>query len=291
MPTFDTPGPITVTLELGLGDVQIVASDRSDTLVEVRPSDPSKRSDTAAAEQTRVEYAGGNLVIKAPKGWRQWSPWGGKESIDVRIDLPSGSRVNGSAGVASLRCTGRLGACRFRTGVGDIRLEQTGSVELTAGAGDITVDAVDGKADITSAGAITIGRIDGPAVIKNRNGDTWIGEVTGEARVNAANGAISVDRARAGMAAKTANGDVRLGEVERGSVVAETALGTVEVGVRNGVPAWLDLETKFGAVQNDLDVVERPGPGEDTVDLHARTSLGDITIHRSFASVDRRAEP
>ena len=42
MPTFDTPEPITVTLELGVGDVRITASDRADTVVEVRPSDPAK---------------------------------------------------------------------------------------------------------------------------------------------------------------------------------------------------------------------------------------------------------
>ena len=42
MKTFDTPAPITVSLELGVGDVQIEASDRTDT-TEVRPSDPRRR--------------------------------------------------------------------------------------------------------------------------------------------------------------------------------------------------------------------------------------------------------
>ncbi len=284
MPTFDTPEPISVTLELGLGDVRIVASDCTDTVVDVRPSDPSKKSDVAAARQTRVEYARGSLVVKAPKGWRQWTPWGGHESIDVRIDLPAGSHVRGVAGVAALRCTGRIGECRYRTGVGDVQLEQSGPVELKAGAGDVTVDVVVGGAEITTAGAVRIGRVDGPAVIKNRNGHTSIGEVTGETRVNAANGAISIDLAHAGVAAKTANGDVRLAEVARGSVVAQSAFGAVEVGVRDGVAAWLDLETKFGTVQNDLDAVQRPEPGEDALEVHAHTSMGDITIHRSFVS-------
>jgi DUF4097 and DUF4098 domain-containing protein YvlB len=101
--------------------------------------------------------------------------------------------------------------------------------------------------------------------------------------VNAANGTISIDLARAMVAAKTANGDARLGEVERGAVVAHSAFGTVEVGVRDGVAAWPDLDTKFGSVQNNLDAAERPAPGEDAVDVHARTSYGDITVHRSSA--------
>jgi hypothetical protein len=281
MPTFDTPDPISVTLELGLGDIRIVASDRTDTVVDVRPSDPAKKADAAAAKQTRVEYSSGSLVVKAPKGWRQWTPWGGHESIDVQIQLPAGSQVHGQAGVAALHCIGRIGECRYRTGVGDIQLEQAGPAELKAGAGDVTVDFVTGKAEITTAGAIRIGRIDGPAVIKNRNGDTSIGEVEGETRVNAANGAISIDLAHAGVAAKTANGSIRLGEVARGSVVAHSAFGSVELGVRDGVAAWLDLETKFGTVQNDLDAVERPELGEDAVEVHAHTSMGDISIHRS----------
>ena len=86
------------------------------------------------------------------------------------------------------------------------------------------------------------------------------------------------------VGAKTANGDVRVGEVARGAVVAQTAFGKVEIGVLDGVAAWLDLNTKFGRVQNDLGAAEQPAPGEEAVEVRARTSFGDITIHRSFAS-------
>lgn len=284
MPTFDTPEPISVTLEVGVGDVRIVASDRSDTTVDVGPSDREKKADVTAAAQTLVEYASGRLVIKAPKGWRQWT-LRKTGSIDVQIGLPAGSQLGGEAGVAALRCSGRIGECRYRTGVGDIKLDQAGPVDLRTGAGDTTVDRAVGKVEIsTGSGAVAIGSIDGPAVVRNSNGDTWIGEVTGDARVNAANGRISVDQAHATVAAKTANGDVRLGEVTRGGVLAESGFGKVEVGIRDGVAAWLDLNTRFGIVQNDLDASERPEPGEDAVEVRARTSYGDITVRRSFAN-------
>jgi hypothetical protein len=290
MPTFDTPEPISVSIDLGyhVADIRIAASDRTDTVVEVRPSDPLKKSHAALAEQTLVQYASGTLLIGAPKRWRQWTRWGGSESIDVRIQLPTGSQVHGTAGVGSLRCTGRLGQCRFRTGVGDIRIEEAGPLELKAGAGEVTVDVANGGADVRTAGAIHVGSVDGAATIKNSNGDTWIGEVTGEARLTAANGAISVDLARADVAAKSANGDVRLGEVAHGAVVAQSAFGAVEIGIRDGVAAWLDLETKFGTVQNDLDASEHPGSEEDVVEVHAHTSMGNITIHRSFASATQK---
>ncbi|HKX70475.1 MAG TPA: hypothetical protein VJM75_04570, partial [Acidimicrobiales bacterium] len=118
MPTFHTPEPISVTVELGVGDLRIVASDRTDTMVEVRPSDAAKKADVTAAEQTRVEYAGGRLLIKAPKSWRQFTWRGGGESVDVQVELPAGSHLRGETGVAALRCQGRLGECRYKTGVG-----------------------------------------------------------------------------------------------------------------------------------------------------------------------------
>ena len=209
MPSFDTPEPISVTVELGVGDIWIAASDRSDTVVDVRPSDGAKKADVAAAQQTRVEYANGRLLIKAAKRRRQYTFRGGGESIVVQIDLPAGSQVRGEAGVATFHCTGRLGECRLRTGVGEIHVDQAGAVDLRTGFGDITIDRAAGHADITTgSGALQIGVIDGTAVVKNSNGDTGIGAVTGDLRVNAANGKIVVDQAEAAVAAKTANGEI-----------------------------------------------------------------------------------
>jgi Putative adhesin len=284
MRTFDTPEPISITVGLGVGDIRIAASDRADTAVDVRPSDPAKKADVSAAQQTKVEYAGGRLDIRAPKPWRKWTPWGGHGSVDVRIDVPAGSTLSGESSVGSLSCSGRIGSCRFRIGVGDIRVEEAGPIELVTGAGDIDVDAVERGAEVkTGSGAVRIRSVDGTAVVRNGNGETWLGEVTGDARVSAANGNISVDVAREGAVAKTANGNVRLGDVERGTVVAQSAFGAIEVGVREGVAAWLDLDTKFGHVKNDLDVADRPGRGEDAVEVHASTSYGDISVRRSFA--------
>ncbi|HTG46835.1 MAG TPA: hypothetical protein VK646_04195 [Actinomycetota bacterium] len=291
MPTFDTPGPIAVSLELGVGDIDIIATDRTDTIVDVRPADPAQEKDVVRARQTRVEFANGTLLVKPPKGWRYWAPWGGQGAIDVRIDVPTASTVRGSAGVGALRCTGRLGACRFRTGVGEITIERAAAVEVHAGAGDVRLGEIEGRADVKTAGAISIERIDGPAAIKNSFGDTWIGEITGEGRINAANGAISVDLAGAGVVAKTANGNVRLDEVVGGSVVAQTGLGSVRIGVRDGVPAWLDLQTKFGHVRNDLAEAQAPEAGEDAVEITAHTAMGDIAVHRSSMSSSGKDAP
>ena len=285
MPTFATPIAISLSVELGVGNLRIVAADRTDTTVEVRPSDAANSSDVTAAEQTRVELDAGRLLIKAPKGWRHWTLRGGGESIDVEVSLPAGSDVGVQAGVAALRCAGHLGRCRLKTGVGEIRVEQAGPLQVKTGAGDITVERAVGHAELaTGSGTVRIAGIDGTAEIKNSNGDTWIGEVTGELTVRAANGGITVEHAHAGVAARTANGDIRLGEVASGAVVAQTASGKLEIAIRDGVAAWVDLNTRYGLVHSSLQDADRPQPGEDTVEVRARSSFGDITVQRSPAT-------
>ena len=73
MPTYETPEPITATVDLAMGDVRISADDRGATVVEVHPSDASNKEDVKVAELTRVEYANERLLVKAPK-LRSWSP-------------------------------------------------------------------------------------------------------------------------------------------------------------------------------------------------------------------------
>lgn len=284
MPTFDTPGPISVAISLIAGDVRITASDRSDTVVTVSPSDSSKESDVSAAQQTRVEYGNGRLLIRAPRNWKQYMPFSGDESIDVAIELPAGSNVEGEASAADFRCAGRLGECRFTTAAGSIRLDDTGPLHLTSSAGRITVNRVAGRAEVSTAGEVSITRVDGPATIKNLNGATRVGEVTGDLRCSSANGDISIDRALAAVDAKTASGSVRVGEVRRGSVALGTAFGDLEVGIREGTAARLDLRTQFGRVHNSLTASDGPQQSEQTVEVRARTSYGDIVIRRSEPS-------
>jgi DUF4097 and DUF4098 domain-containing protein YvlB len=280
MPTFDTPEPISATVELTLGDVRISASDRTDTVVGVEPSDASNDEDRKAAEQTRVEYANGQLLVKAPK-LHYWVPRRTGGSITVTIELPAGSDVKGTAGMADFHCDGPLGECQIKTGLGDIRLDRTQGLIIKSATGDISVDRVAGHADVkVGSGDLRVRELDSTAVIKNSNGDTWVGVAGGDLRVNAANGNIAVDLAQATVGAKSANGDVRLGEVVRGSVVLETHLGDLEVGIREGTAAWLDVRSTAGKVHNALEAADAPGPSAETVEVRARTTVGDVVVRR-----------
>lgn len=282
MPTFDTPEPISVTLTLGAGDATITASDRSDTVVQVRPTDESAGDDVRAADETRVEFADGRLQVRAPKRWKRYSPFSDGGSTDIVIELPSGSHLQAETAMAALRGEGRLGDCRVKTSAGDIQLGQTAALHASTAAGDIAVGHVAGRAEVTTAsGDIRIGAVDGAAVVKNSNGDSWIGEARSDLRLTGANGGLAVDRAGGTVTAKTANGTIRLGELVRGSAVLETAFGDIEVGVREGTAALLDASTGYGSVRNELEASDGPQPSDEKADLRARTGFGDVIVRRS----------
>lgn len=280
MPTFDTPEPISVTIDLPLGDVRMRAGDGDVTVVDVRPSDASNREDHEAAEQTRVEYYNERLLVRAPK-LRSWLSRSDGGSIDVTIELPAGSHVNAAMGSANFESDGRLGDCRIKTGIGHIRLDRADTLNLKNGAGDVSADRVTGHADVTAgSGDVRLHELDSSAVIKNSNGDTWVGVANGDLRLKAANGNIAVDLAHATVGAKCANGDIRLSDVARGSVVLETRVGDLEVGIREGTAAWLDVSATAGRLHNALEAVDTPDASAKTVEVRARTTLGEIVIRR-----------
>jgi DUF4097 and DUF4098 domain-containing protein YvlB len=281
MPKFETPQPITVTVDIFLGHVEIIASDRTDTTVEVRPTDPAKKDDVRAARETEVDFDAGDLTVRAPRGWRVYA-LGANPSIDVTVKVPAGSRLHGNASLGRFVVTGELGQCKLKTSVGNLQLEKAGPVEMQTHGGNITIDHVVSRANIaTGTGTVRIRAVEGSAVIKNSNGDSTVREVVGELRVNAASGNVTVERLSGSVTAKTASGSIRVGDVSRGSLQLETSVGELEVGIHPGSAAYLDVNTKAGTVQNLMEAADQPAPSEEVVRVYARTSFGDIIIRRA----------
>jgi DUF4097 and DUF4098 domain-containing protein YvlB len=280
MPKFDTPEPISASIEPGVGSVTVVAGERTDTVVEVRPSDPGDESDRDAAERTTVEFAAGTLTVRGPK----INPlsWSNKtRSIHVTVELPAGSHLHGKSGMGDLTATGRLGDLTYKTSLGHIRFDEAASVSLTSGTGNVQGNRVSGKASVTTAGQVHIRELLGGGALNNSNGSTVVGAAGGPLKVRAANGDITVQEGGDDLEARTANGAVRVLDAVRGSLTLETAMGEIEVGVRAGSAAWLDVKTKFGQVRNEMASAAAPGADTDTVEIHASTAFGDVTVRRA----------
>ncbi|MET7495376.1 DUF4097 family beta strand repeat-containing protein [Streptomyces sp900116325] len=278
MPSFDTPEPISVTAHVEAGSIQFTGGDRPDTVVEVRPRDPKRDQDVRAADQTEVTYTSGVLTIRTPKS----NLFGRTGTVDVTAELPTGSRIDMTGAWVQVLGEGRLGEVRVKTSSGDVRLDTTGPLQLTASHGSITVDRVEGMAEIsTSSGSLRVGLVDGPAVLKNSHGTTTVGAATGELRVSGANGDIEIRRAEDSVTATTAHGTLRVGDVARGTVQLETSYGAIEVGVREGTAAWLDVSSGSGQVRNTLTASQAPEGTEDSVKVRARTRYGNIDVRRA----------
>jgi DUF4097 and DUF4098 domain-containing protein YvlB len=217
MHTFDTPTPITTTLDIPAGRIQIIAADRPDTTVDVQPASPAKNRDVKAAEQTTVEYTDGVLRIQTPTN-RKNQLLGPSGAIEVTVQLPAGSHVEGKAASAELRVVGRLGDLSFDGAYHHIKVDEAAGVRLTALDGDVQV-----------------GRLHGPADISTQRGDVQIAEaVRGTLKLSTQSGDITVNAA-AGVSA---------------SLDAGTGHGRVDNSLKNDGATDLDIHatTSYGDI-------------------------------------------
>ncbi|MFD8211176.1 DUF4097 family beta strand repeat-containing protein [Streptomyces sp. NPDC059695] len=180
MQKFATAAAIVTTLTVPAGRIRLIASDRTDTTVDVLPADPSKSRDVNTAEQTEVAYADGVLRIEVPKA-KNGVLGNGLGSIEVTVQLPAGSRVEAQAAATELRTTGRLGDLTFQGAYGEIVIDEAADLTLTATDGDVQVGRLTGSADITAArGDIRIAEATGGTLaLTTQKGDITVGAATG----------------------------------------------------------------------------------------------------------------
>lgn len=178
MQQFETPAPIAAVLDIPAGRVQLIAADRADTTVEVRPADPSKRRDVQAAEEATVEYRDGILQITAAV---RHQILGSSGSLEVTVQLPAGSRVEVKAASAELRAVGRFGDVAYDGAHGAIKIDEAARARLTTQAGDVYVGRLNGPAEISTAkGDIQVAEaVSGAVVLRTQAGNVTVGAARG----------------------------------------------------------------------------------------------------------------
>jgi DUF4097 and DUF4098 domain-containing protein YvlB len=267
MPEFDTPKPINVSIRLGGGSIDIVAEDRTTTVVEVEPFDHSETA-TEAARNARVELHGTQLFIAAPDTSTSWL-WRRSTRLRVTAHVPADSSLSAKVASADLAARGRYSTVQLNMASGDSYVERvTGDLSVNTASGDLTVGTVGGSVQAHSA-----------------SGDIAIGHVVGDISVHAASGDLNVDDAGASVNANSASGDIQVGAVRRGQVKLKSASGDVVVGVATGTGVWLDLSTVSGSAHHDLAMTGSNAAVEDAnVHLQVRTMSGDISVRRATAA-------
>ncbi|TFV54527.1 hypothetical protein E4P42_25685 [Mycobacterium sp. PS03-16] len=269
MPTFPTPQPITVDIEVAAGAVHLVAGDTTETTVDVRPRDPSRDADVKAAEQTQIDFHQNRLSVRTPMPWIML---GRRGAVELSVTVPAGSRLTAAVASASVRADGRYAECR-----------------LSSASGAMSVEAVTGHVRADSAsGDVTVHRVSGAVTVSTASGDAAVGELSGDLKFQTASGALSVDRLHGRLSAQSASGSVTVRTATTGAISVQTASGGLAVGIPEGTAAQLDLHTRSGVVTNTLQPAGGPSHGDETLAVRARTASGDISIHRA---VQRPAVP
>ncbi|MGW2678302.1 DUF4097 family beta strand repeat-containing protein [Streptomyces sp. NPDC001436] len=215
MQKFATPAPVSAVLDIPAGRIQLIAADRSDATVDVRPANPARGRDVKAAEQITVDFQDGVLrVTAAPVKNRLLGHSG---AVEVTVQLPAGSRVEAKAAAADLRGVGRLGDVVFDGAHAQVKLDETASARLSVQAGDVT-----------------LGRVGGPAEISTQKGDITIAEaVRGALTLSTQHGDISVGAARgvsASLDAGTAYGRIHNALTHDGAATPLTIHATTAYG-------------------------------------------------------------
>jgi hypothetical protein len=175
MPTFATPGPIAVTVQVAGAQVRVTASDRTDTVVLVEPIDEASRSDVKVASKTKIGFAGGQLSVKTT------TPGDKSGSVAITIDLPAGSSLAAYLAHSSVHVDGPVGRCELHQASGQVQLDRIDALQANIATGEVAIGHITARADgsitaTTASGAVRIGRMThGKAKLMSGSGNIEVG--------------------------------------------------------------------------------------------------------------------
>jgi DUF4097 and DUF4098 domain-containing protein YvlB len=264
MPEFPCDGPIDARVNLGSGDVTIVAEDRSTVLVTLEPEHNNETS-RAIIDATRVDMTNNALTIEVPsnKGFGFMRRGG---SLRITVRLPLDSRIDVSTASADVTATGRLGSSTVKTASGDLRLDEV--------AGDFVRNSASGDSQIN--------RVRGSLKVDHASGDLRVATIDGDLRLRTASGDANIEAVSGSIKVHSASGDIRIGSISNGETSINSASGDVAVGVAEGTAVWLDVTTLSGDTRSELEMPGGEPAGKPaTLKLAVHTVSGDVVIRRA----------
>ena len=274
MHNFETPGSVSLQIQLPSGRVVVTTADEPRTSVELISTGrrgPDAFDDVIVRADERH---GGHVITIEQKDRFRWGPiqitWG--SDLEVRITCPPGSDLELSGGSTDLQVDGELGDVSARSASGDIRLDTVRKkLQVKTASGDISVGTIDsGGSVVTVSGDLDVGSFEGALTARAVSGDTRIRRIRGPLNVT------------------TTSGDVSLDSVEAGEVRMQTVSGDARIGVARGTRVWIDAVSVSGDLGSELGLADQaPGAesdaeqGGELVPLHVKTVSGDVAIVRA----------
>ena len=262
--TFETPGELTLAVEVPTGRIEIESTSGTTTEVEL----DIRGGDEAAEllEEARIEQRGQEVVVEVED--QRWSRFWRRLDIRLKIRAPEGANLKVTTASADLRGQGRFGWLEAEAASGDIEVEElTGAATAKAASGDVRLPSVGGSATVNVAsGDVRLGRVEGEVLVRSASGDVTLADAGGDISIN------------------TASGDQRIEAVTAGSVDLKSASGDIRVGIREGSNLWVDARGMSGDLSSEVALDDEPPTGNDDaplVELRAASMSGDIDVVRA----------
>jgi DUF4097 and DUF4098 domain-containing protein YvlB len=267
---FETHEPVSLYAELGKGHLTVTAEDTTETTVNVTG---------AHSEEVVVEQRGNQIAVVAPRRGIGFLG-GGEPSLEVTVTVPEGSDLITKTGSADQTANGSFGLAKVKAGSGDIRFDRfTGHVVIDTGSGDIVIGQVGADLRIKSgSGDVEVGNVAGTVGISTGSGDIKVGATKAAAMIKSGSGDLSIQSAESDVSLSSASGDLTVAAMHRGSLTAKNASGDIRVGIPAGTPVWTDISSMTGRIGSDLEGAGQPEPGQDYVEVRAKTLSGDIVL-------------
>jgi hypothetical protein len=267
--TFTATSPQDVYVEIGSGEVQVLATDTDQVVVDIEGRD---------AEHVVVDQDGDEVrvVARARTGFLS-----GFQGLKVHVLTPRGSNLATRLGSAGVTVEGPLEHVRIQTGSGQVVLDEVGQDALVkTGSGEVAVRSVGGESEIkTGSGDIGVGHLGGAARLSTGSGDIEVGRADAPISFKTGSGDIVVRDAHGGQAQLSAgSGQLEVTRMSSGIAQLKNASGDIKIGVPAGTPVWTDISSVSGHVRSSIPATGAPRDGQDHVEVTARTVSGDVYL-------------
>ncbi|HYL93816.1 MAG TPA: DUF4097 family beta strand repeat-containing protein [Alphaproteobacteria bacterium] len=177
-------------------------------------------------------------------------------SIDYDLTVPPQTRLTTRTGSGDQSISGVQLSLSTSSGSGNVAIESVGGdVRISTGSGDVRASSIKGAlAAEAGSGNIRATGVGGSVTARAGSGDIDVQQVSGgDARVDTGSGNVTLRGIKGGVRVQTGSGDIRL----------------------EGEPAN-DWHVSAGSGSIDLRL-----PSQASFNLDARTSSGNLTVHRS----------
>jgi DUF4097 and DUF4098 domain-containing protein YvlB len=265
MPTFQTPGPLLLSVRVPAGAIVIETTDGAETEVTLEPLD---RGAEQAIEEATVDLrgrpgGGHELVVEIEE--RRFLVFSTAPRVGVHIRCPHGADLDVKTVSAEVRCEGSLGLAAVKSVSGDVLLPNlSGDARVKSVSGDVRLGQVDGVVEVqTVSGDVNAAGADGNVSITTVSGDLRVGDVGRS------------------VTTKSVSGDQFVGSVKTGAM-CQSVSGDVYVAVPPGLQVYIDASSRSGDVSSELDPSEdAASQGGEVAELRVKTMSGDIRIARA----------